>query len=427
MIGSLWETLGASAIDITRYLRLFGLEQAEFIKDFPAYPFDHSRSYLAQSRMIKNHLYKRSVPHPLLGTLEPERADGEWRWRHYIRQKDLDWLDGHRIQSQSVLPATGYIVMVLEAASSLSSRPIQSIQLGDVIILQAITLPEDEAEGVETLFRFNKTEITDETISGMFYIHASTGDAFQLRASGKMTIAWGAPDPNLLAPSSWSGSAGMGTVNVDDLYAFLTKLGYGYSGVFRGIRSLYRWKDVSHGEVQDILPDGKPCRFLLHPALLDCTLQTMLGAIGAPDDGELYTLLVPTRIKSVIVNPALCGNSTGAAFLSDANVIQLDADGISGNVSLFTHDNEGVVQMEGVEISPLIQPPVERLVFSKLAWGPLNPGHGSFTDPVDVSNHALTMEHIALLYIKLVNSQLTDDERRNLAMTDIAPGHWARI
>ncbi|KAL4759321.1 class I SAM-dependent methyltransferase [Aspergillus foveolatus] len=71
--------------------------------------------------------------------------------------------------------------------------------------------------------------------------------------------------------------------------------------------------------------------------------------------------------------------------------------------------------MEGVEISPLVQPPTEQLVFSKLAWGPLNPGHGSFADPVDFSTHALTMEHIALLYIKLVNSQLTDDERRNLA------------
>ncbi|KAL3430444.1 hypothetical protein BDV09DRAFT_202202 [Aspergillus tetrazonus] len=415
VIGSLWETLGAGAIDITRYLRLFGLGQAKFIKDLPTYPFDHSRPYLAQSRMIKNHLHKRSVPHPLLGSLEPESADGEWRWRHYIRQKDLDWLDGHCIQAQPVFPATGYIAMALEAASSLSSSSIQSIQLGDVVIHQAITLPENEAEGVETLFRFNKTKTTDEMTSGTFHIHASTGDAFQLRASGQMIISWGAPDPDLLAPSSGSGSAGMSAVDVDELYAFLAKVGYGYSGVFRGIRSLCRRKDASHGEIQDVLPDGKPCRFLLHPALLDCTLQTMLGAIGAPDDGELYTLLVPTRIKSVIVNPALCRNPTGEAFFSNANVTQIDADGISGDVSLFTHNNEGIVQMEGVEISPLVQPPTERLVFSKLAWGPLNPGHGSFADPVGFSTHALTMEHIALLYIKLVNSQLTDDERRNLA------------
>ncbi|KAL6237467.1 hypothetical protein BDW75DRAFT_238255 [Aspergillus navahoensis] len=415
VIGSLWEAQGAGAVDTARYLRLFSSEPAKFIKDLPTYPFDHSRSYLAQSRLIKNHLHKRSVPHPLLGTLEPESADGEWRWRHYLRRKDLDWLDGHRIQSQPVFPATGYIVMALEAASSLSSGSIQSIRLGDVIIHQAITLPEDESAGVETLFRFSRTENTDETTAGVFHIHASTGDAFQLRASGQMTITWGAPDPELLAPSGGSGSAGMGAVDVNELYTFLTKVGYGYSGAFRSIRHLYRRKDASHGEVQDIRPGGKPCRYLLHPALLDCTLQTMLAAIGAPDDGELYTILVPTRIKSVIVNPALCGNPTGATFLSDASVTQLDADGISGDVSLFTHGNEGVVQMEGVAIAPLIQPPTERVVFSKLVWGPLNPGHGSFTDTVDFSTHALAMEHIALLYIKLVNSQLTEDERRNLA------------
>jgi acyl transferase domain-containing protein len=74
--------------------------------------------------MIKNHLYKHSVTHPLLGMLEPESADGEWRWRHYLRQKDLDWLDGHCIQSQPVFPATSYIVMALEAALSISSLSI---------------------------------------------------------------------------------------------------------------------------------------------------------------------------------------------------------------------------------------------------------------------------------------------------------------
>jgi hypothetical protein len=33
----------------------------------------------------------------------------------------------------------------------------------------------------------------------------------------------------------------------------------------------------------------------------------MLGALGAPDDGELYTLMFPTRIKSVSINPVFCG------------------------------------------------------------------------------------------------------------------------
>jgi hybrid polyketide synthase/nonribosomal peptide synthetase ACE1 len=230
-----------------------------------------------------------------------------------------------------------------------------------------------------------------------------------------MTITWGVLDRGLLALLSGSGSARMGAVNINKLYTFLTNIGYRYSGVFCGICCLYQQRDASHGKVEDICPDGKPSCFLLHPALLNCMLQTMHGAIRAPDNSKLYTILVPTCIKLVIVNPALYGNLTGATFLSDTCMTQLDADSISGDVSLFTHTNEGMVQMGGVEISPLIQPPAGRVVFSELVWGPLYLGHESFTGPANFSTHALAMEHIALLYIKLVNSQLTDDERGNLA------------
>jgi hybrid polyketide synthase/nonribosomal peptide synthetase ACE1 len=46
VIASLWEALGASAIDMARYLCLFSSKQAKFIKDLPTYLFNYSRSYL---------------------------------------------------------------------------------------------------------------------------------------------------------------------------------------------------------------------------------------------------------------------------------------------------------------------------------------------------------------------------------------------
>ncbi|KAL4759320.1 uncharacterized protein BDW70DRAFT_161769 [Aspergillus foveolatus] len=175
VIGSLWETLGAGAIDITRYLRLFGLGQAKFVKDLPTYPFDHSRSCLDQSRMIKNHLHKRSVPIPF---------SGAWNRR----------------------------------------------------------VPMESGAGGITSGRRTLTGSTDTYRERVPTPYVRANDYFL-----------GAPDPDLLPPSSGSGSAGMSAVDVDELYAFLAKVGYGYSGVFRGIRSLYRRKDASHGEVQDIL------------------------------------------------------------------------------------------------------------------------------------------------------------------------------
>ncbi|KAL6238509.1 hypothetical protein BDW75DRAFT_237396 [Aspergillus navahoensis] len=424
VIGSIWEAIGPFAVDIAKYIRLFDPspkpKRPTFIKGLPTYPFDHSRSYLTQSRLVKRHLHHCGVPHPLLGTLEPQSADGEWRWRHYLRRKDLEWLDGHRIQSQTVFPATGYLIMALEAAAlSNDGRPMRLVQLDEIDIHQAIVLPDDEYAGIEILFRLSSTDSHDNITTAIFHIHASTGDAFQVRASGRLTVTRGERDPSLLPPPGPLPASPMRPLNIDEFYSFLSGMGYGYTGLFRGLVGLARQRDISRGEVQNLCDSNNDrYPFLLHPALLDCTLQSMLGAIGAPNDGELYTLLVPTRIKSVRINPALCGPcpraiQPGDVLLSDAAVTKLGADGISGDVVLFTQDGAGVVQMEGVEISPLLQPHRDRTVFSEVIFGPLTPGRGSFTDPVGFSAHALTMEHIALLYVKLVHEQLTEDDRVN--------------
>ncbi|KAL4864872.1 hypothetical protein BDV12DRAFT_200687 [Aspergillus spectabilis] len=416
VVGSIWETGGPAAADLTHYVRLFNTSkvynQPEIVKGLPTYPFDHSRAYITQSRMLNRHLRHRGVPHPLLGTLEPESADGEKRWRHYLRQTDLDWLDGHRVQSQIVFPATGYLAMAIEAACLVSTRSVRLIQLDEFIIHQAIMLPDDESMGIETLFRLTTKTLNDATLVGDFHIHASTGDDFQIRASGRLTVTWGEPQTDTLPPPNDQSVLEMSSIDLDEFYTFLSKIGYGYTGLFRGIRGLSRAKDMSRGEVQNMRRDGKQYPFLIHPAVLDCTLQTMLAALGAPGDGEIWTLLVPTYIKSTTINPALCGTSGGEIFVSDAEVINLNATKISGDVSLYTQNGRGVVHMEGIEIAPLLQPPTDRLIFSELVWGPMAPGRKPYQDPVDFSTHALTVERIALLYIKLVKAQLTPDDER---------------
>ena len=88
----------------------------------PTYPFDHTQSYWAESRLSKALTHRLHRPHQLLGTLCVEVADGEWRWRNCIRREEIEWLDSHQIESQTVLPATGYVAMALEAASIIAGK-----------------------------------------------------------------------------------------------------------------------------------------------------------------------------------------------------------------------------------------------------------------------------------------------------------------
>ncbi|CAI7659405.1 unnamed protein product [Penicillium glandicola] len=420
-IGLLCVHLGPNAVDLARYFSFFDQKYIpDIVRGLPAYPFDHRQRHWFDTRKLKNHLYNGGILHPLLGSLEANTADGEWRWRHYLRREKLEWLDGHRIQSRTVFPATGYIAMAIEAAAIFAAgRSMRLVQVRQFSIHQAITFSEDNSTGIETLFRFSGLQSQGDQVTGTFNCHANIGGRLADCASGKLVISWGEPEINML-PSQIPPVGDAGAVDISGFYQSLARLGYDYTGPFQGITSLARRKDKSTGQIINMGELSQESSLLLHPVMLDTSLQMLLGAIGAPGDGSLYTLLVPTGIERVTINPSFCGpkgaKAAGRTLLSDAFITQLDADGCSGAVEVFTQQGSGMVQMEGVRISPLVKPDHQRQPFSEIAWGPLTPDAGvhSYPYPVDLMNHTLLMEQISLINIKQVMEEITKEDRSGL-------------
>lgn len=87
--------------------------------------------------------------------------EGEWRWRHYLRQNEIKWLDGHQVDSQTIFPATGFISMAIEACNMVSKemqRNMQLVQVHQLIIDSAISFTK-ETDGVEVLFRLDQIDL----------------------------------------------------------------------------------------------------------------------------------------------------------------------------------------------------------------------------------------------------------------------------
>jgi hypothetical protein len=101
----------------------------------------------------------------------------------------------------------------------------------EVTIHQVIVLADDDTAGVETLFRLTQVRPDGNITAGTFHIHASTGEAFQIRASGRWTVTCGEPETGFL-PLQSAVASGMGSVDIGNFYTFLTKMGYGYTGLF---------------------------------------------------------------------------------------------------------------------------------------------------------------------------------------------------
>ncbi|KID61511.1 Highly reducing polyketide synthase aurA [Metarhizium brunneum] len=417
-IGSLWAQLGAEGVNVDQYMSLYDQSRKlQFVQDLPSYPFDHSQSYWTETRRSKAYL-GRGRRHELLGDLSEEVTEGEWRWRNFLFQRNLEYLEGHQIQSQTIFPATGYVAMALEAAALMAEgRTMRLVEINDLVINQAIAFLDDN-KGIETVFRAYQVRSEGGVTKAFFSCHADIGGTLKTCASGQIVVTWGKVDENLL-PTKPPSVSGMSAVETDEFYASLGKLGYGYTDLFRGITQLTRKLNTSRGLLNNVESDS----LLLHPATMDCGLQCLLGAIGAPGDGSLSRLQIPTRIQSTIINPMFCGKcsvSAGKSLPFEAAVTGLSADGASGDVSLFTPDGHGLIQFEGVHVSPLMQPTAkdDRPMFSQITWGSIEPN----AEPVDGPPPPLQFcpgdkddpQHMCFSVIQEILSKLTAQDRKNL-------------
>ncbi|KAK2753624.1 Type I Iterative PKS [Arachnomyces sp. PD_36] len=430
-IGSFWTHLGPAAIDSAQYASAFSEQprRPKFVKELPTYPFDHSQDYWYETRMIKSHLHRYNPPHPLLGVQSSQATDGEWRWRNYLRREDLEWIDGHQVQSQTVFPATGYIAMVLEAVNLISAsrgHQLRLVQIQHLDIAHAISFTGDP-KGTETLFRLAETRLDGEVLLGNFSICASSGDTLRTCASGQITISWGEPDEEIL-PSKQERAAGLKEIDVDEFYSTLAELGYGYCGLFRGIVSMARKHEFSEGIIE--VADSS---LLLHPAVMDTGLQSLFAAAGEPGDGELSTLQIPTHIEMTTINPALCGsasvpNKADSTVAFNATITKLGRAGLQGDIGLFSSSGGGIIQFEGVEVSPLMGPAAAdyKYPYSNVIWGPLIPSATwNFGMPSrEWYENLAVSDHIAFLYLKEVSEQLTDEDRQNLDWTGSKAVAW---
>lgn len=144
--------------------------------------------------------------------------------------------------------------------------------------------------------------------------------------------------------------------------------------------------------------------------------------MGAPGDGRLWTVLVPTRIKRITINPSVCTQSANAGLgvdmPFDANVSVSPVDGVAGDVDIF--DSTGVnkaVQVEGLQVSPLapVTQSDDREVFSDTIWNYQEPdaarGVAEWTLTDEEWEHARYVERACFFYLKQLHETITAEER----------------
>ena len=431
--GFLWTHLGASSVNFDGFEKLISgaaSKPKRVVADLPTYPFDHSTSYGSLTRFSGSHRHAHTPQHPLLGRrmVETETAD-QISWRNILRPTENGWLQGHALQGQSVFPAMGYVSMAVEAiAATAADRILGLIALENVVIGRALTFSDDNA-GIETKVILHIVRVTDDELSARIACYSglpydgATPRALNFHAT--VTAVFHKPEPDTL-PASRRDEINLVEAESERLYSQFTKLGYNYNSPFTGVRTIQRKTGWATGEIEDESGDGWEDKLLVHPGWLDSAIQTGFAAYSHPWDNRLFTLLVPTAIDSIVINPYFfdsCASRKrtlqyqtsvrreGSEFPMVADIDIFQAGEVATQSSPF-------VQFESIKVRPFA-PATARdddILFSSFDYRLAEPNANAVVveeGPLPAEGPALwkVFDRVAFFYLRRLHKAITPAER----------------
>ncbi|RDW86024.1 hypothetical protein BP5796_04349 [Coleophoma crateriformis] len=415
-LGFLWSHLDSAFVNLDTYEKtMTGIDCFKVVKNLPTYQWNHGVKYWHESRMARKARHRPSPVHPLLGDVSPDSAPHHLSWRHLLRASEIDWLDGHQVQNQIVYPAAGYTSAALEASKSLAEgREIRLIEIRDFFIHQAIAFDEEDA-GIEVLIELSGVtrDLSTESSRAKWTYSAALGaeaDEMTLAASGEVEVFFEEASLTVL-PERGSPPTHLVEVEVDRWYSFLAELGYIFSGRFRSLTSLRRKYGKSSGFVQMQPPKAGEESLLSHPAELDAAYQSLILAYTYPGDDQLRSLHLPTSIKKIRVNPALCNSkrSNVELYPVDSTLAPTGEEGLgfTGDINIYTNDClNAAIQVQGIRLVPLGGSATadDRNVFSKMDWVNSSPDGEEAAKDIHITQHEHdhfeVLERISTYYLR---------------------------
>ncbi|KAI1752350.1 polyketide synthase [Xylaria castorea] len=286
--------------------------------DLPSYPWDYSSGLLwyepRASMELRNRKYIR---HELLGSQQLAGDGTNWSWRNILRLSEMPWLRGHKVDSQVVFPATGYLAVAIEALSQVlgilqhGDRDC-TIEFNNVNIKTALVVTADDEtnSGKELHTTMSARKYSTATTSSHWYdfsIYSWVAGASTLHCAGGIRVE------NI---KSFKGSVevqetDMQTWTPEPWYEKGRQQGLCFEGDFKSLTSLKT--DVNRSRLECIsttktIPpaalDLHAMQYPMHPITIDACLQ---AAIMGSTAGELEKLraYLPVFInKARIRSPA---------------------------------------------------------------------------------------------------------------------------
>ncbi|KAI0456760.1 polyketide synthase-like protein [Xylaria acuta] len=329
--------------------------------DLPSYPWDYSSGLLWHEPRASVELRNRKyIRHELLGSQQLAGDGTHWSWRNILRLSEMPWLRGHKVDSQVVFPAAGYLAVAIEALSQV----LGILQDGDrdctfefksVNITAALVVTEGDEmnSGKELHTTMSARKYSTATMSSHWYdfnIYSWVDGASILHCAGGIRIE---------SVKSFKGSVQvqeteMQTWTPEPWYKKGRQQGLCFEGDFKSQTSLKT--DVNRSRLECIsttktIPpaalDSHAMQYLMHPITIDACLQAAIMGSTAGELERLRAYLPVFITRARIRSP---GNDTDEATIHTrarrTGFATVDIDS-----TMLNSEGKALIDMVGVKLS----------------------------------------------------------------------------
>ena len=358
----------------------------------PEYPFNHSQRHWVEGRLSKDFRFRKHAHHELLGIPLPTSQYGSTKWRNFIKVVDNTWICDHKSNDSILYPASGMIVMAIEAMRQLvgQTRPVRGYMVKEVLIHRALLLSL-ETEGTETELSLvsprgcGKDLISSADFRIAALLNGQWTEICEGSISADLEICTNIANVNeenaMLQHHQEIHRQGIGRCrkkieSTQKLYNFAAAIGYGFGPTFQTLHAVSHSGDtdaattVYLGEWKQKV--SKTARItqehLIHPTTLDGVFQGTLVAL-TKGGTESSPTMIPTRIRSMWISNKLldCSETDSLSVYShltfqgfresDFSILALDAS------------NKSCIAVEGYRITAVDNPTQQNYDWRSLCFG----------------------------------------------------------
>ncbi|KAK6826286.1 hypothetical protein RU639_005388 [Aspergillus parasiticus] len=353
-------------------------QEPSVLVELPPYSWSHTNTYWAEPRISKTFRNRKHARTDLLGVIDRMACPFQPLWRNFLRVSENPWLLDHRIESNIVYPAAGYIVMAIEAflqhtLNGTTAEEIPTISIRDISIQSALVLHETAA--VETILILNQCESNSRGShqAHRFQIYSVTQDnIWTEHCNGLIGAQNGDQADSGLEPGR-AAHNNFTSLDIPSFYKALASVGLEYGPCFANIKQA-RFKDsmcvaeIITPDTAAVMPMNFQFPFLIHPCTLDSIIHTIFLNTGTINDPA-----VPVRINEMSVS---C--RTGYAAGSKLDVLTKTRRTRKGDfiasISVLDESRRPLISITGLRcrrLGPNLSPESKRMknhIAHKLKW-----------------------------------------------------------